>query len=181
MLKSVSQQNLGDLVIRSCMCVSVFVRVCVWPCLIFWFWIRWLHTWRFLWTLLTSAFMHGLPPCPSLSFSLSLALFLASNIKAILVVSRCLLTSFRYRQPSNKHRKTPIPHTRSSISSLLHLRFLFFCPRFLSPLLYSSTLTPVPSACDAISPLNPALHIPQVFFFPSFPSGFICGFPRGDG
>lgn len=107
---------------------------------------------------------HAWPASMSLALLLSLALFLASNIKAILVVSRCLLTSFRYRQPSNEHQKPPIPHTRSSASSLLHLRFLFFCPRFLPPLLYSSTLTPVPSACDAISPLNPALHIRQVFF-----------------
>lgn len=49
---------------------SVCVCVCVPVSYIFCFPIRWLHTRRFLWTLLTSAFMRGLPVslpllCPS--------------------------------------------------------------------------------------------------------------------
>lgn len=143
---------------RAARCVSVPASY------IFPFPIRWLHTWRFLWTLLTSAFTHGLH-LPLLLFYLSHPHF--SPPRALKTSWSCQVafsTSGQLLRTVNPYPPSPI--LCAQLLSRLHLRSplsLVSCP--ISP-------TPTPSLLH-VMPLR--LWI-QLFTSPIFPLLFswIC-------
>lgn len=141
--------------------------VCVPVSYIFCFPIRWLHTRRFLWTSDTG--FHAWPACLSPSLSLPHTFLSLEHSKHLGRVK----TSFNLLPsppPPNIHSTTPSPML-CSLTSIPSSSYpppslsLLPSPSVLPPPPCAPTPTPVPSTCDAMSPMNPAFATPPPPFF----------------